>query len=153
MVKRKQGTAYRCIIGCLLTIGLVVGAYAIDNPEAPDLIGEFEKREIIYLTDIDNPQNSTRDFLVAYDNYLTFLDEELNKASEILSSKLPEARKSELIAAQKHWIKYRDAEFELIKNTWTRKEFGSSAGVSRGDYRTSIVKDRVIQLLHYVKNF
>ncbi|SQD76521.1 lysozyme inhibitor LprI family protein [Moritella yayanosii] len=153
MVKRKQGTAYRCIIGCFLTIGLVVGAYAIDNPEAPDLIGEFEKREIIYLTDIDNPQNSTRDFLVAYDNYLTFLDEELNKASEILSSKLPEARKSELIAAQKYWINYRDAEFELIKNTWTRKEFGSSAGVSRGDYRTSIVKDRVIQLLHYVKNF
>jgi len=153
MVKRKQGIAYRCIIGCLLSIGLVARAYAIDNPEAPDLIGEFEKREIIYLKDIDNPKNSTRDFLVAYDNYLTFLDEELNKASEKLNSKLPEARKSELITAQQHWIKYRDAEFELIKNTWTRKDFGSSAGVSRGDYRTSIVKNRVIQLLHYTKNF
>jgi len=153
MVKRKQGIAYRCIIGFLLSIGLFVGAYAIDNPEAPDLIGEFEKREIIYLTAIDNPQNSTRDFLVAYDNYLIFLDEELNKASDKLNSKLPEARKSELIAAQQHWIKYRDAEFELIRSTWTRKDFGSSAGISRGDYRTSIVKDRVIQLLHYTKNF
>jgi len=153
MVKRKQGAVYKCIVGCLLSIGLVVGVYAIDNPEAPGLIGEFEKREIIYLTDIDNPKNSTRDFLVAYDNYLNFLDEELENASEILKLKLPEARKSELIIAQQHWTKYREAEFELIKKTWTRKDFGSSAGISRGDYRTSIVKDRVIQLLHYAKNF
>ncbi|WP_075187878.1 lysozyme inhibitor LprI family protein [Teredinibacter haidensis] len=153
MVKIKQGTAYKYIIGFLLSIGLVVGVYAIDNPEAPDLIGEFEKREIIYLTAIDRPQNSTRDFLVSYDNYLIFLDEELNKAADKLNSKLPEARKLELMAAQQHWSKYRDAEFEFIKNTWTRKGFGSSAGISRGDYRTSIIKDRVIQLLHYTKNF
>ena len=153
MVKRKQGAAYRCVIGCLLSIGLVVGAYAIDNPDAPDLIGEFEKREIIYLTAVDNPKNSTRGFLVAYDNYLIFLDEELNKAFEVTKSNLQEARRPELTAAQLHWIKYRDAEFELIKNTWTRKDFGSSAGISRGDYRTSIVRNRVIQLLHYAKNF
>ncbi len=153
MVKRKQSTVYRCIIGCLLSIGLIAGACALDNPDAPDLIGEFEKREMVYLTAIDNPKNSTRDFLVAYDNYLIFLDKELNKASEVINSKLPEARKSELMAAQLHWIKYRDAEFELIKNTWTRNDFGSSAGISRGDYRTSIVKDRIIQLLHYAKNY
>jgi len=153
MVKIKQNTAYKCIVGCLLLMGLVVGSYAIDNPDAPDLIGEFEKRESIYLTAIDNPENSTRDYLVAYDNYLIFLDEELNKASEVIKLKLPEERKSELIAAQLNWIKYRDAEFEFIKNTWTRKDFGSSAGISRGDYRASIVKDRVIQLLHYAKNF
>jgi len=153
MVKRKQGTVYRCIIGCLLSIVLVVEAYAIDNPDAPDLIGEFEKRSVIYLTAIDNPQNTTRGFLIAYDDYLIFLDDELNKASEIIKLKLPEARKSELIAAQQHWVKYRDAEFELIQNTWTRKDFGSSAGISRGDYRTSIVKERIIQLLHYAKNF
>ncbi|MEI6892875.1 MAG: lysozyme inhibitor LprI family protein [Pontiella sp.] len=152
MVKTNQGTAYKHLIGCLLSIGFVVGAYAIDNPEAPDLIGEFEKRERIYLADIDNPKNSTRDFLYYYDNYLLFLGDELNKASVELNSKLPEERKLELIAAQQHWINYRDAEFELIKNTWTRKDFGSSAGISRGDYRTSIVKDRIIQLLHYAKS-
>ena len=153
MVKIKQSIANKCILGCLLLIGFVVGVYAVDNPDAPDLIGEFEKREIIYLTDIGNPQNSTRDFLIAYDNYLIFLDDELIKASEVIKSKLPEARKSELVAAQLHWIKYRDAEFEFIKNTWTRKDFGSSAGISRGDYRTSIVKNRIIQLLHYAKSF
>lgn len=153
MVKGKKNTVYRCIIGCLLSIGLMGGACAVDNPDAPDLIGEFEKREVTYLTAIDNPKNGTRDFLVAYDNYLIFLDKELNKASEVIKSKLPETRKSELMAAQLHWIKYRDAEFELIKNTWTRNDFGSSAGISRGDYRTSIVKSRVIQLLHYAKNY
>lgn len=153
MVKRIQSIAYKCTFGCLLLICFVVGSLAVDNPDAPDLIGEFEKREIIYLTAIDNPQNSTRDFLLAYDDYLIFLDKELVKVSELIKLKLPEARKSELIAAQKYWIKYRDAEFEFIKNTWTRKDFGSSAGISRGDYRTSIVRNRIVQLLHYVKNY
>lgn len=153
MVKIKRSIVYKCIIGCLLSIGLIGGACAVDNPSAPDLIGAFEQREMIYLAAIDNPQNSTRDFLIAYDNYLTFLDKELNKASEVIKLKLPEARQSELMASQLHWIKYRDAEFELIKNIWTRKDFGSSSGISRGDYRANIVKDRVIQLLHYAKNF
>lgn len=153
MVKRNSSTVYKCIIGCLLSISLVWGAYAIDNPETPDLIGEFEKREIIYLAGIDNPENSTRDFLIAYDDYLIFLDLELSKALKVLKSKLPENRKPELIETQENWIMYREAEFELIKNTWTRNEFGSSAGISRGDYRASIVKDRVIQLLHYSMTF
>lgn len=136
-----------------MVIGLIGRAGALDNPDAPDLISEFQKRELIYLTAINNPQNSTRDFLVAYDDYLSFLNEELGRASEAIKSKLPESRQLELKTAQRHWTKYRDAEFELIKNTWTRQDFGSSSGVSRGDYRASIVKDRILQLLHYAKNF
>jgi uncharacterized protein YecT (DUF1311 family) len=153
MVKMIKSTIYRSIIVCMLSISFIGAALAIDNPDEPDLIGEFEKREMTYLEAIDDPSNTTRDFLVAYDNYLFFLNKELDIASEKIMSKLPEARRSELKAAQLHWIKYRDAEFDLIKTTWTREDFGSSAGISRGDYRTSIVKDRVIQLLHYAKNF
>ncbi|PCJ21779.1 MAG: hypothetical protein COB04_02330 [Gammaproteobacteria bacterium] len=153
MVKRKQNTAYRYAVGCLLLIGLIGKTCALDNPDAPDLIGEFKKRELIHLAAIDNPKNKTRDFLVAYDDYLIFLNKELIMASETIKSKLPEQRKLELMTAQLHWIEYRDAEFELIKNTWTRKDFGSSSGISRGDYRTSIVKNRVLQLLHYANNF
>ena len=152
MVKRSVNYMYRILLGCLFSISVIFGACAIDNPDAPDLFGEFEKREMVYLMAIDDPKNKTRDFLVAYNNYLLFLDKELNKAFSHIKLKLPNARKSDLITAQLAWLKYRDAEFKLIQSTWTREYFGSSAGISRGDYRTRIVKERIVQLLHYAKN-
>lgn len=152
MVKSWLNYACQFVLSCLLSISVIFAASAIDNPDAPDLIGEFEKREVVYVIAIDDPNNNSREYLVAYDNYLLFLDKELNNAFTSIKSKLPKARYSDLIAAQRFWLKYRDAEFELIKSTWTRDDFGTSAGISRGDYRTRIVKDRIIQLLHYAKS-
>ena len=153
MDKVKQNVVYKCIVGCLLLISLVTQVSALDNPDTPDLVGEFEQRETSYLSAIANPNNSSREFLVVYNDYLIFLDKELNKAYSEIKSKLPTDRKQELLTAQRQWIKYRDAEFELIKNTWTRENFGSSAGISRGDYRSSIVRARVLQLFFNAKNF
>lgn len=152
MVKRSFNYVCQFFLSCLLSISIIFAACAIDNPDAPDLIGEFEKREMAYLMAIDDHKNNTRDFLVAYNNYLLFLDKELNKAFTHIKMQLTNARKSDLITAQLAWLKFRDKEFELIKSTWTHSDFGSSAGISRGDYRTRIVKDRVVQLLHYAKN-
>lgn len=128
-------------------------AFPIDNPDAPDLIGEFEAREQIFLKKINNPHNGSKDYLIAYDDYLKFLDDELNKAYKLIKLKLPGKRQEELRNSQLNWIKFRDAEFELIKNNWTRQNFGSSSGISRGIYRSAIVKNRVVQLLHYSKNY
>ena len=86
-------------------------------------------------------------------DYQTFLDKELNQAYSLLMAKLPPARQAELKTAQRHWIAFRDAEFELIKNNWTRENFGSSAGMSQGAYRCSLIKNRVIQLLYYAINY
>ena len=152
MIKTKKGIVYKFFLAFWLFMG-VVKAHAIDNPDAPDLIGEFVKREASYLLAIEDPKNSTSDYLVAYNDYLNFLNKELEKAAQEMTSKLPDNRRSELMAAQLNWVKYRDAEFEFIKNTWNRKSFGSSAAISRGGYRASIVRDRILQLLHYTKNF
>ena len=127
--------------------------FALDNPDAPDLITEFEKREQNHLEIINNPNNTTRAYLIAYDDYLIFLDAELNNAYKLVKSKLPEDRQQELKKSQQIWIQFRDAEFELIKNTWTKESFGSSSAISRGSYRSSVVKNRVIQLLHYARNY
>lgn len=126
---------------------------AIDNPDAPDLTGEFEKREQPFLNAIENPRNGSRDYLIAYDNYLLFLDSELNCAYRLIKSKLPTEQQQELKESQLNWLKFRNTEFELIKNTWSRQNFGSSAGISRGSYRSTIVKNRVLQLLYYAINF
>ena len=138
----------------LLSVSLVINSvFAIDNPDAPDFLGEFETREQLFLQKINNPHNGARDYLIAYDDYQTFLDAELNKAYYLIKFKLPSAQQQELTNSQRHWIKFRDAEFELINNTWTRHYFGSSAGISRGSYRCSIIKNRVLQLLYYAKNY
>ncbi len=128
-------------------------ACAIDNPEAADFISEFQSREQAHITATDNPDNSTREYLLAYDNYLQFLDKELNAAYQQVKSKLSEEEQELLTQSQRNWIKYRDAEFELIKKTWTRQNYGSSAGISRGDYKSKIVKQRILQLLAYMKSF
>ena len=128
-------------------------ARAIDNPDIPDYVGEFEIREQIHLSAINNPGSGSRDYLIAYNNYQLFLDEELNKAYSLIKSHLPAERQHELTTAQRQWIVFRDAEFELIKNNWTRQNFGSSAGISRGSYRCSIIRSRVLQLLYYAKNY
>lgn len=126
---------------------------AIDNPDAPDLIGGFEEREQIFLKEINNPRNGSKDYLIAYDNYQKFLDDEMNKAYHLVKSRLSAERQQELTHSQCNWITFRDAEFEFIKNTWTRQEFGSSANMSRGSYRCTIIRNRVLQLLHYAKNY
>ena len=137
----------------LVVISLINPACAIDNPDAPYYIGEFELREQVYLKAINKPENGSRDYLIAYDDYQNFLDKQLSQAYSLLKEKLPEARKQELKVSQRQWIKYRDAEFELINNNWTRESFGSSSGISRGSYRCKVIKDRVLQLLHYAINY
>ena len=128
-------------------------SFAIDNPDAPDLIAEFETREKPFITAIEKPSNTTSDYSVAYANYLKFLDKELNATYNTLRKKLPEEKQKQLKTSQLSWIKYRDLELKFIDATWTNKDFGTSSAISRGQYKLNVVRDRVIQLMHYGKNF
>ena len=145
-------TYFKLISLFLVTISMVT-AYAIDNPDSPDLIADFHKRSIVHENAINNPTNTNRGYLIAYDDYRIFLDKELNKAYKLVMSKLPKAQKAELKKSQRNWIKYHDAEFEFIKNNWTKSNFGSSSSISRGAYRNSVIESRILQLLHYAKNY
>ena len=127
--------------------------FAIDNPDAPDLVAEFETREKALVTVIEKPGNTTADYSVAYANYLKFLDKELNTAYRNLRIKLPVDKQKKLKVSQLSWIKYRDLEFAFIDNTWTNKDFGTSSGISRGQYKAGVVRNRVVQLMHYAKTF
>jgi uncharacterized protein YecT (DUF1311 family) len=88
---------------------------------------------------------------LAYGAYLNFLDEELNKAYRLLMSKLPRSQQQALRDSQRKWLAFRDVEVQFIVGNWTGDRFGSSASISVGDYRSSLVKKLIIQLLHYVK--
>ncbi len=148
--KRKSGLI---LLAIALAIVPVLNAYAIDNPDAPDYLGQFASREKQYIEKINDPKNTDKAYLIAYDDYLLFLDQELNSAYKLLMTKLPEGQREAFKGSQKKWIQFRDAEFGYINGNWTRESFGSSAGISRGAYRSDIVKNRVLQMLHYLKNY
>jgi uncharacterized protein YecT (DUF1311 family) len=147
---KKAGVVMLAFVCVLSTLAY---AYAIDNPDAPDYIGEFASREKQYVDKMNDPKNTDRAYLMAYEEYLRFLDGELNAAYKLLMTKLPEAQRETFKKSQRKWLQFRDAEFEFISDNWTRNNFGSSAGISRGAYRSDVVKSRVLQMLQYARNY
>lgn len=141
---------YSAILFVALT---AVPSHAIDNPDAPDHIGEFRKRAQEYEVIINQRTKTTQDALKAYADYERFLDKELNQVYKALSTKLGADQISKLKQSQRDWLQYRDSEFDFISENWTNKNFGSSSVVSRGDYRTTIIRDRIILLMSYLKNY
>jgi len=131
---------------------LVAVCFAVDNPESPDYVGEFRQRASVYEKRAGNAA-TTQAAVEIYANYEKFLDKELNSAYKLLLAKLPTAQQAQLKEAQRQWIKYRDAEFALIADNWTPENFGSSAFLSLGAYRTDVINNRVTQLLSYLKNY
>lgn len=127
--------------------------FAIDNPDAPDLLAEFELREKPLITAIEKPTNTTTDYSIAYADYQDFLDKELNKIYKTLRTTLPADKQKQLKTSQVSWLKYRDLEFAFIDSTWNNIDFGSSSAISRGEYRASLIRNRVVQLMHYAKSF
>lgn len=140
------------ILGLLL-MGVTCVTQAVDNPDAPDLIAAFETKEKVFIAAAENPKNGYCENLETYTEYLEFLDKELIAVYQSLQAKLPKDRQQQLKQSQLDWIKYCDLEFSFIENTWVKADFGSSSSKTRGQYKTSIVRDRVIQLMHYAKTF
>lgn len=128
-------------------------AYSLDNPDSPNLIAEFDARSKDYLKAIDKPGNSSKTYAIAYYNYEKFLNKELDKAYRLLETKIHAKQLEQLKTSQQLWLRYRDAEFAFITENWNSSNFGSSSVISRGDYRCVVIRDRIIQLLSYVRNY
>lgn len=140
---------FNCLrMGCYLLV-LSVNAFAIDNPDAPDLRTPFLEREKSYLESMDEATGlSASDASRVASSYEAFLDAELNKIYKHLMSVLPASSKPLLRQSQLRWIAFRDAEFRYIELTWTREQFGSSADITEGSHRTAVIRARIEQLLH-----
>lgn len=143
---------HRVIFFFLLT-GFTSLALAIDNPDAPDYLREFLKHVNCYEKKLTHYASSTQDYRRIYKNYEVFLNQELNRVYSLLLKKLDITAQQALKQSQQEWLSYRDKEFEFINSHWNRTNFGSSSVISRGSYRTTLIKDRIIALLHYLKNY
>ncbi|PSJ18103.1 hypothetical protein C7H79_04405 [Nitrosomonas supralitoralis] len=127
--------------------------HAIDNPDAPDYVSDFLKHAEVYEREIQQTTHTTQSYLTAYAAYEKFLDKELNTAYNQLMVHLNEDVQLVLRNSQLKWLSYRDKEFDFIARNWTAQKFGSSAVISRGGYRTKLIKDRTMILLQYLQNY
>ncbi|EPM7996083.1 hypothetical protein ACTQ9E_000466 [Vibrio vulnificus] len=62
-------------------------SYSIDNPDSPDYIANFTELSERYENKINNSKVNNVEILNAYNEYMLFLDEELNKSFLILKKK------------------------------------------------------------------
>lgn len=137
----------------IFLLGYSLSTHAIDNPDAPDHLSDFLNRAQTYERDIQQTAHTTQSYLTAYAAYENFLDQELNTAYRQLIEHLPDKAQQALKNSQQAWLNYRDKEFDFIARNWTAEKFGSSATISRGDYRTQLIKDRIMLLLQYLRNY
>lgn len=136
-----------------LFISIAWKCHAIDNPDAPDYLGAFQKEAQFYEQQIDDSDSNGRELAEARGRYLKFLDDELNKTYQLLQGKLSEPSKQALLNSQRAWLKFRDSETTFIDTNWTPQNFGSSSALSRHGYRAALTRHRVEQLLAYLKNY
>lgn len=72
----------------VLLLDCSLSTHAIDNPDAPDYIGDFLNRAQAYEWDIRQTAHTMQSYLTAYAAYEKFLDRELNAAYRQLTARL-----------------------------------------------------------------
>lgn len=140
-------------VGILLIATIAVPSFAIDNPDVPDYLGEFAKKTESYEAKVSKSAGNSSLVLDESKNYEKFLDGELNDVYGKLIRKLKPENKKLLQISQKKWLLFRDEEFKFIGENWTIAQFGSSATLSLGQYRCSVIRERVKALLTYLVNY
>lgn len=127
-------------------------AWAIDNPVTPDLAAAFQTRAQPFEARVSEAAGGPG-LGQATRAYAAFLETELNLAYQQLLPLLGRPARAALLLSQRQWLRFRDAEGEFIDGNWVAQDFGSSAALSRADYRAGLVKQRVLSLLAYRQNY
>ncbi len=151
----RQKMLRQCCVLLVAVVGVLLAlpAFAVDNPNDPDYVADFEKRAQPYEARISESAGTTGEVIAAYADYDRFLEAELNQSYQALTKKLGPVQKRQLVQSQNKWLAFRAAEIAFIDGNWTVAQFGTSSHLSRGDYRSTITKDRILALLNYLKNY
>lgn len=131
------------LAACLLALSTL--SAAVDNPDAPDYIGEFRARSASYEQAVGEAAGGNASTELGA--WFAFLERELQQTQAALSAALPEQERSLLKRAQSRWRKQFDADADLFRAIWTRERAGSSATLAIGLERAAALQQRVELLL------
>ena len=128
-------------------------SHALDNPDAPDYLGDFKTKAEKYESNMQETADNNNNFLEASQLYEKFLDSEINTAYRNLAKNLSDEERTQLQISQRAWLRFRDEETKFVAQNWRQENFGSSSVISRNMYRVAIMRARIEQLLTYLKNY
>ena len=122
----------------ILSPSLIIPAFAAES--------ENEKHEIdIFVDKAMDKDPSTAGMIKSMDEGEKLWDAELNKYYKLLSEKLDKESKTALKKAQLAWINFRDAEFAMIADIYSKQE-GTMYLVIAVSLRMEVVKRRALDL-------
>lgn len=139
----------------LLAAGILFAtgtAKALDNPDAPDFVGEFLARARPYEERLGE-ESGGGGVAPAAMAYEVFLDAELNRAYSAVLTHLDHSVRRTFVDSQRLWLRWRDAEHRFIAGNWTMASSGSSYTLTRAQYRSQLTKERVLALLNYLRTY
>lgn len=128
---------------CALAFALAAGA--VDNPDAPDYIGEFRQRSAAHEQAVQEAAGGNASTELGL--WVAFLERELAQTEAALAAELDEGAQRRLQRAQSSWRKQFLADEALIREVWSRERAGSSAPLSTGLERAAALQQRVEFLL------
>lgn len=140
----------RAVLPTLALLVSIGSAHAIDNPGAPDLLGEFRSQSVLLEQCVAEAAGG--DVGAELGAQAAFLDAELNRAYRALMARLLEPQKNALRESQRAWLKHRQAEAAFIAQLWTRENFGTLSTFNRGQHQARLVRDRVEGLLQVLQS-
>ncbi|MBF0495448.1 MAG: DUF1311 domain-containing protein [Deltaproteobacteria bacterium] len=76
-------------------------------------------------------------------------DQELNQVYAEAMKHLTEPQKQKLKEAQRAWLKYRDTNFEFVKEL--NRDSGTYASIELADYQATMVEKRVLELKYLLQ--
>lgn len=131
-----------------LAVSLIFSAVLAPVLIAPASAAEIEKEkhEIdIFVDKAMDKDPSTAGMIKAMDEGEKLWDAELNKYYKLLSENMDKESKAALKKAQLAWIAFRDAEFALIADVYSKQE-GTMYRVIAASLRMEVVKKRALDL-------
>ena len=138
-------------IACSMFFG--TAAWPLDNPDAVNLMHEFESSSHPYLESIEKTELTETDMLRAYAIYQAFLEQELNHHYQRLLAQVDQPSGKTLRESQHRWRQWREVELRFITSNWTPANFGSSSRITRAASRTLLLRHRIIELIHYRQHY
>lgn len=130
---------------CLCALGFALAVSAVDNPDAPDYIGEFRQRSAPYEQAVSEAAGGNASAELS--TWIEFLEVELTQTEAALSAALPDGERRRLQRAQSSWRRQAITDETLARAVWTRERVGSSASLSLGLERVAALQQRVELLL------
>lgn len=137
-----------------LSIALTsVACQAIDNPDAPDYLGDFQSEVATHDQAIYEDAQTMSDSIEAYRDYIGFLEEELTTVISAVESELSGSEREALIKSQSAWEVYQDKEKAFVSSVWTPQTFGTSSAFSRLAFYADVLRSRIELLQKYRMQF